>query len=115
MNLLDLKTHIDNTIENLHKYQNPKDIEVLITLSESSIGSRAFTRVKYVGMGFDWENGQFRIEPEKHIVNETHTFKDIKRIECKQFERRNYYFCPRCESKISKEDNFCRYCGQKLK
>jgi len=115
LNLLDLKMNIDYIISNLRDYENPKDIEVLITLSESSVGSRAFAKVKYVGMGFDWENGQLRIEPEKPIVSEGNTFKDIKKIKCEQFEGRNYYFCPRCESKISKDDKFCRYCGQKLK
>lgn len=115
MNLLDLKTNVDHIIRNLRSYEEPKDIEVLITLAESSVGSRAFARVNHVGMGFDWESGQLRIESEVPIVRQGNTFNDVKKINCEQFQGRNYYFCPRCESKISKDDKFCRYCGQRLK
>jgi len=115
LNLLELKTNVDYIINNLRDYQDPKDIIVAITLSESSIGSRAFARIYSVGMGFDWESGQFRIEPQDSLVREGNTFKDVKKVECKPFEGRNYYFCPRCEGKISNDDKFCRYCGQKLK
>jgi len=107
--------NIDYIISNLRDYENPKDIEVLITLSESSVGSRAFAKVKYVGMGFDWENGQLRIESEKPIVSKGNNLGNIKKVECQQYDGRNHYFCARCESKISKEDKYCRYCSQTLK
>lgn len=115
MNLKELNQNIQSTIKDLQNGRDPKNIEVLITLSESSIGARAFTKVSCVGLGFDWESGQFRIEPQKTIVSKGNTTKNIKSVECKQFKNRNYHFCPRCESKISKNDKFCRYCGQRLK
>lgn len=115
MNLLELKENVDFAIEQLHSYEKPKDIQVLITLSERSIGARASTRVIYAGLGIDWKHRQFRIEPERKLVKIGNTFNDAKGIHCKQYDGRNYYFCPRCEGKISKSDKYCRYCGQKLK
>ncbi len=115
MNLQELKEDVDFVIEQLHTHEKLDDIQVLITLSEPSIGARAFTRVTHVGLGFDWEHGQFRIEPERNIVKMGNTFNDAKEIHCKQYDGRNYYWCPKCEGKISKNDKYCRYCGQKLK
>ena len=114
MDLLELKTIIDSTIENL-RYEKPENISVLITLSESSIGPRASSSVKYASLGFDWEHNQFRLQPRKPLVTKGNSLTDVKNITCKQFEGRNYYFCPRCQQKISKNDSFCRYCSQKLK
>jgi YHS domain-containing protein len=114
VNLKELKLIIDSTIDNLH-YEKPENIPVLITLSESSIGSRAASSVEYAGMGFDWERGQFRLEPSKSLVTKGNNLTDIKSIDCRQYDGRNYYFCPRCQQKISKNDSYCRYCSQKLK
>jgi hypothetical protein len=114
MNLKELKEAVDLTIEHL-KHQDPKDISVLITLSESSMGARASSSVKYTGMGFDWENGQFRIEPEKILVTKGNRLEDVKNVTCRSFEGRNHYYCPRCNAKITKNDIFCRDCGQKLR
>ena len=72
MNLKELKNIVDFAIENLQHHQNPEEISVLITLSESSVGSRASSTIKYVGMGFDWEHGQFRIEPVTLVSKEIH-------------------------------------------
>jgi hypothetical protein len=114
MNLMQLKKAVDLTIENL-KHQNPHEISVVITLSERSIGSRALSQVKYVGKGFDFENGQFRIEPSKDLVTRGNSLTDVKRVMFRQYDEKKYYFCPRCESKISKNDYYCRDCSQKLR
>ena len=42
--------------------------EVVITISEPSIGGRAKVDIASIYPGFDWERGQVRIEPEKPIV-----------------------------------------------
>lgn len=42
--------------------------EVVITISEPSIGSRAKVGIDSIYPGFDWEHGQIRIESEKPIV-----------------------------------------------
>jgi YHS domain-containing protein len=114
INLSELKRIVDYTIEHLD-YDKPEDIPVLITLKESSLGSRAASAVKYIGMGFDWESGQFRIEPVKELVTKGNSLTNVKTVVCRQYDGRNYYFCPRCQSKISRNDHYCRDCGQKLK
>ena len=113
--LAELKRIIDFTIEHLQNHQSPEETNVLITLSETSMGARASSEIKYAGMGMDWEHGQFRIEPTKSIVSRGNAFKDIKSVECRPYEGRNFYFCPRCQGKITKDDTFCRYCSQQLK
>ena len=115
MNLEELKENIDSTIRHLNDYENPKNIMVLISLEESSMGGRASSGVNCVGMGFDWENGQFRIEPTKSLVNKGNAITDIKKVTCWEYNGRKYYKCPRCESKVTKDDNYCKFCSQKLK
>jgi hypothetical protein len=63
MNLKELKFIIDFMVNGLNSYEKPEDIEVLINISEKSIGASASSKVQYAGMGIDWEHGQFRIEP----------------------------------------------------
>ncbi len=115
MNLEELKHDVDFAISQLHEYENPKDIEVLITLSEWSAGARASSEVSCAGIGSDWEHGQFRIEPVKNLVRKGHNFQDEKDIICLEYNGRKYYKCPRCKGKITKRDKYCRHCGQTLK
>ena len=70
MNLLELKQVVDTM---LGYVDNPEEITVYITTSEPSIGSRSKTGVRGVHLGFDWEMGQCRIEPEEFLV------KDVER------------------------------------
>lgn len=67
MNLEELKARIDLMYE-LSK--NPKECIVYITTSEPSIGSEAKCGVKNINilLGFDKENLQVRIEPEKKLI-----------------------------------------------
>lgn len=115
MNLSSLKEAIDSAIEHLPNHESPDNILVLITLSESSMGARASTGIYHAAMGFDWEHGQFRLAPNKELVSKGNSLTDVKEVVCRQFRGRNFYFCPRCESKITKNDCFCRDCSQKLK
>lgn len=115
MNLKELKTIVDLTIKHLQSNQKPEEIQVLITLSESSIGARASSGLKYAGLGFDWEHNQFRLESSKALVSKGNSLSDVKSVDCRNYEGRNYYFCPKCQQKISKNDSYCRYCSQKLK
>ena len=115
MNLKELKSIIDQRMERLPSYQNPEEIQVRITLSEPSMGARASTEVKGIGLGIDWEAGQLRIEPKGALVKKGNSLNDVKSAVRKEYEGRNYYLCPRCQQKISKTDLYCRHCGQKLK
>ena len=117
MNLKELKDNVDFTINNLNNYKKPEDISVLITLSETSVGARASSGIKYVGMGFDWEYGQFRIHPEKALVRQGKALNDIKPV----YEHtplnggRKSYICNTCGRIVSKDDRYCKHCGQRLR
>ncbi|AMN31106.1 hypothetical protein BFS06_14330 [Clostridium perfringens] len=112
MNLKELKESIDK-IENHHK--NIENISVLINLKESSIGPRAFSRIKYACLGFDWEENQFRIEPEFDLVKLGNSLNVEKEKICREFNGRKYYACPKCKKKVAKGDKFCKHCSQKMK
>lgn len=115
MNLSELKSTVDFTIKHLQDHQKPEDINVLITLEENSVGARAYSGVRYVGMGFDWEHGQLRIEPTKKLISKENALTNVKSITKLEFGGRSYWGCPRCTQKIAKDDFYCRHCGQKLK
>lgn len=115
MNLQQLKVTVDRTIELLQTHQSAEEIPVLITLSNNSVGARGSCEAKYIGMGFDWEHGQFRIEPSVRLVKMGESLTDAKRPMEKEFNGRKYYTCNRCEGKVNKDDRFCKHCGQKLR
>lgn len=115
--LSDLKRAVDFEIGQLREYESPDDIPVIVTMSESSVGSRAGTTIHHAGIGMDWEHGQFRIAPDKPLVCKGNTLQDVKPAVCRPYDGRNYYFCDNCGGggKVSKDDKYCRYCGQRLK
>lgn len=115
MNLKELKEIVDFEIKNLREYEKPEDISVLITLSESSMGARASSSIKYIGMGFDWEHGQFRIEPSLSLVRKGNALTDVKPVVKDDFSGVKFWACPKCRLKVAKDDIFCRHCGQKLR
>ena len=96
--------------------KHPENIEVVISteLPYITCGQRPCTGVKYVGMGFDWEYGQFRITPEEKLMCIKHDTPQMV------MEWRGYYHCPKCEYMISKGRKadgirFCSKCGQAVK
>ena len=96
--------------------KNNEDFLIYITLSDPSIGARAFTTIKYASMGFDWESNQFRLEPSNEIVSREWR-KDVPKTKIVDIIcNRKYYFCPVCggSTRVSKDDRYCKRCGQKL-
>ena len=94
------------------------DAEVMITLSEPSIGCRAFSNVKHACMGFDWESGQFRLEPEKKLTSFSKDRDNPQAALRITFNTRGYrpaIECPKCETKLRKDDRYCPHCGQAIK
>jgi hypothetical protein len=81
------------------------------------VGARASTPITYAGYGIDWEHNQFRLEPKEKLVRQGHTYNDVKAPYETEIEGRKYLFCSRCGGgeRVSKTDNFCRHCGQRLK
>lgn len=115
MKLSELKRVVDFSVG---LWRDEKDPEVLITLANNSIGGRAATSVQHVGMGFDWESGQFRIEPEQRLYREGRTLEDpIKTIAFKYIydkKVRVIHHCPKCEAVVQKGAKFCSQCGQHI-
>ena len=96
--------------------RKPEDIDVVITieLPFMSCGQRPCTGVKYVGMGFDWEAGQFRITPDDKLMAIKHNVPQLVVEGCES------YHCPKCEHMLSKKRKntairFCSHCGQAVK
>ncbi len=92
---------------------------VVISLSEPSIGGRAYAEVQGIYPGFDWERGQMRIEPGKKILSyEKDRDKEVEPIK-RDWENNGritrIFSCPKCGSKLKKSDRFCSCCGQKIK
>ena len=112
MNLAELARII-----NLHMQfeTNPEEITVVITTHEphATCGARPCTGVASVGMGFDFEHNQFRINPEEDLMCIKHDGPQ------KVWEWKDMFFCPKCERKLSKRKNsdikFCSNCGQAVK
>ena len=65
MTLLELKERIDYIL-----IDNPElgRTRVLITTADPSVGARNGVTLSNANMGFDWETGQFRLEPEVPLV-----------------------------------------------
>ena len=51
-------------------WKQDKESQVVITIEnfEANCGGRPYEKVQSVGLGFDWEAGQFRIEPENKLM-----------------------------------------------
>ena len=114
MNLKELQSIVNRTVEHINKHMLPEEIPVLISLQQASIGARASSHVVCANMGIDWENGQFRIEPAKPLAELTHTYTYEQEKVMREYSGRKSYFCPRCNEKLGKEDQFCKRCGQKV-
>lgn len=114
MHLIDLINAINETLK--VEKRHPKDIEVVITtqLPYITCGQLPCVGVRCVGMGFDWEAGQFRITPEDELMAVKH---DVPQ---KVMEWQGNYHCPKCEHMLSKgvkktDIRFCSKCGRAVK
>lgn len=114
MILSELKNQVDFLCNNGHG-----DNLVLVTLSESSIGSRATTGITGIHSGFDWERGQIRISTKKKIISyekDRDNAMEPKREDYDIGTRiRHLLLCPKCENQLRKDDNYCSNCGQRIK
>ena len=92
--------------------------EVLITLSNPSVGARAASKVVSANSGFDWEHGQFRIEPVDRLRAEGSALKDPRetRLAVYIYENRKsvVHHCPNCGNVVKKTHKYCPHCGQRI-
>lgn len=114
MILSELKEQVDFLVSNGHGNDS-----VLVTLSEPSVGARAFTRVTGLYSGFDWEHGQIRISTEKKITsyvkNRDKEMVPIARDYDMGTRIRHLVLCPKCDNHLREDDQYCSRCGQKIK
>ena len=90
------------------------DMDVVITLSDGSVGPRACVGIKSVNPGMDFEHNQFRIEPqEKLFINILRMESPVGTIK-ETFGGMSFTACGRCHEKVAKYDKYCRNCGQRL-
>lgn len=113
MTLNELKSAVDTALQ---YERHPENVDVVITtkLPYATYGQLPYAGVKCVGMGFDWEAGQFRITPAEDLMCIRH---DVPQM---VMEYRGNYFCPKCEYMISKGRKydavrFCCKCGQSVR
>lgn len=114
MVLSELKKQVDFLIDNGHG-DNP----ILVTLSESSIGSRAATGITGIYLGFDWEHGQVRISTDKKIISYEKDRDKVIEPRKEDYnigtQTRHLLLCPKCENHLRKDDNYCSHCGQRVR
>ena len=98
-----------------------KNDKVLITLSQPSVGARAFVDVQGVYAGFDWEDGQIRIETVEPIITKYNNRDIGKPARCEEYGEEQGYarkrivrHCPICENFLRKDDKYCSRCGQRV-
>lgn len=93
---------------------NIMDSPLIITTVDVSVGARAGVKVNSAYAGFDWETGQFRIEPAEPLVRSSLT-RDVPKDIIKW---RDGYFCPKCNGSLMKKEvknsHYCSCCGQCL-
>lgn len=89
---------------------------LLVTTSDRSIGGRASVGIKGIYQGFDWEQGQIRIETDEQIIKKYNN-RDVEKDKWYFTERitnKKYSVCSVCHHRVGKNDNYCKHCGQKL-
>ena len=114
MNLAELKNIVDSSVK--HE-KHPDKIKVLINvkLPYVTCGSRPGVDVKQASMEFDWEAGQFRIEPECKLIEVRYSGPQMI---SEPHERCCH--CPNCDHLIAigrkhNDIRFCSRCGQEVK
>ena len=102
MVLSELKKQVDFLCDTGHG-NNP----VLVTLSESSIGSRAATGI--TGIRYKLFHGSSYVKNRDEVIEPIREDYDIgSRI-------RHLLLCPKCQNQLRKDDNYCGNCGQRVK
>ena len=118
MTLTELRDSVNHALDH---WRNSDDPEVVITLSNPSVGPRASCGVLNATLGFDWEYGQFRIQPQENLRMEGRTLEDPTETYVVQYlydyrnKRHVIHYCRNCGNVVNKDVNFCQHCGQRIK
>ena len=116
MTLTELRDSVNHALDH---WRDSDDPEVVITLSNPSVGPRASCGVIYAALGFDWEYGQFRIQPQENLRREGRTLEDPVETYVHQYlydkRKQTIHHCRNCGYVVKKDANFCQHCGQRIK
>lgn len=117
MTLSELKRNVDFAAMHLSKHLSPDEVTVLITTAEMSMGPRSSDGVKSAGMCFDFEAGEYRLNPVSGLVHVGNCIADRKKryityVHIQDVGPIPHFFCPTCSTESVKKDNFCKNCGQ---
>lgn len=115
MTLSELKRKIDFLCEAEKGEKN-----VVIALSERSVGAKASADITGINAGVDWEAGQVRISPDRKLISYDKDrdlpMQKIKwDIDMGNGKTRHLLICPKCNSHLRKDDRYCSSCGQRLR
>ena len=97
---------------------DPDKVEVLISLDFSHLGPRASTGVASARLGFDWEDGQFRLEPADKLTtwrkDRDTALPPREQITDDGRHVLHTLCCPCCPNEVKRIDRYCPQCGQRL-
>jgi len=89
---------------------------VVIALKEPSVGGTRTTEIMQIYPGFDWNHGQILIQTKDEIcrLEKNKDFLTKMNLFVFNYDKKSIIelHCPRCESKLKKDDNYCHECGQ---
>ena len=113
MKVEELKKIIDIYIE-----QGKGKDDVVITLSNPSVGPRASTGISSIFPGFDWEQGQIRIEPKEKLITKDKDRDIPLPIKHREYnltnKKRIVRTCPKCGGFVKVSNKYCPSCGQRI-
>lgn len=109
MNLTELRDKCERYIDLGHASDT-----VVITLSQPSVGARAFTNVASFEPGFDFEKGQMRITPLLKVTADDKDRDEPLKPYRVHTSIRSVIKCPKCGSHLRNKDKYCAECGQAI-
>lgn len=112
MNLKEMYETIKNAYENIPNNKDPEKINVVLDLSDPSIGARASVNIEGIRFGIDWESGQLRIRPTEEVVSKKYSegLREKKAV-CSSNVIPGYW-CPTCLATVKRKSKCCPNCGQ---
>jgi len=122
MNLLEFQESINNMIDSIMGQgeikiegteKGAEQIQVVIPLSEPSIGPVKTTEISGIGLGFDWNTGKLMVYTKDQVVRKDFEKKKAAILK-KKYGINEIYYCSNCNSIIKASDHFCHMCGKQL-
>lgn len=125
VSLFDLNEKLKNTIDMIENQSGikiggtengAKNIPVVISLSEPSMGPIATSNIMEAHLGFDWDAGTFIIYPEKKLMSKEYINKKARKSKSNIINNKNeeICFCENCRKSVGVSDKYCKHCGKEF-